>query len=161
MRVSLQPLMSSKRDTWNTPSAVLQRVFQLGPVGLDPCSNNSSIVGPNIAWEQAGLELPWSGYGLVYVNPPYGRAIKLWTAKMRYEALINNVEIVALLPCRTDTKWFQEDVYTAQKLCLWKGRLHFGDGPNPAPFPSVVAYWGSRGDLFADSFASAGIIVSP
>ena len=49
---------------------------------------------------------------------------------------------MALLPARTDTKWWG-DVMQATELRFIKGRLKFGGSKNCAPFPSVIAIWGT------------------
>lgn len=154
-------LMSSKRDSWNTPQVVLDYVrdFNGGRIGFDPCPNEHSIVNP-IGHTQGrdGLEMDWRGCGLVYVNPPYGRQIGKWVDRCRQVGY--GSEVVALLPVRTDAKWF-EGVWTADVLCFWRGRLRFMGAPSSAPFPSVVAYWGSRRYRFADVFEEVGRVVFP
>ena len=52
---------------------------------------------------------------------------------------------MALLPARTDTKWFHNYIYQqpSVELIFLKGRLKFGDGKNSAPFPSMLAIFSS------------------
>lgn len=50
--------------------------------------------------------------------------------------------VVALLPARTDTKWWRY-VMTATEIIFLDGRVKFGDSKNSAPFPSVIAIWGT------------------
>jgi hypothetical protein len=179
-------LFSSKADDWNTPPEVLARVRRVGPIMLDPCSNEHSVVRaainvmlPNPAWDAAplknmntdalliadGLEVDWleaSDGDLVFVNPPYGRALVKWTVKMAYEAA-RGCAILALIPMRTDTKWFHDHVLTADVMCCWRGRIHFlsnGGASGPATFPSVLPLW-TGGDTgravrFVEAFADAG-----
>jgi hypothetical protein len=157
-------LMSSARDSWNTPPEVLELVRRLGPIGLDPCSNAGSIVGASEEWRlergEDGLARPWALAGLVYVNPPYGREIGPWAQKMAAEGRAG-VEIVALLPARTDARWWQESVRTADALLFWRGRLRFLGAPSSAPFPSAVAYWGPRWLTFLSVFGERGHGVRP
>jgi site-specific DNA-methyltransferase (adenine-specific) len=44
------------------------------------------------------------------------------------------------LPARTDTRWFHDYCYANGRVTLkfLKGRLKFGDGTQPAPFPSML-----------------------
>jgi hypothetical protein len=157
--MSLQPLMTSTSEHWCTPAVVLDlvRKFNGGQIGLDPCSNEGSIVDARIAWTSGGLEEEWDGHGLVYCNPPYGRSLEYWTSKMSTEARVR-VEIIALLPARTDTAWF-DSVWTAQALRFWRGRLKFLGASSSAPFPSCLAYWGPRVFRFADVFEKRGHVV--
>lgn len=114
-----------------------------------------------------GLATPWDGVGndLIYCNPPYGRGIGAWVDKCR-EAAAAGETVIALLPARTDTRWFPWD---ADALCFWKGRLTFKGAPAPAPFPSVVAFWPgrafdrspNRAGAFILAFADAGPVVRP
>jgi hypothetical protein len=155
-------LMSSANPSWNTPPEVLDLVRKLGPIGLDPCSNPTSIVGARDAWEfnDDGLNRPWADHGIVYVNPPYGREIVWWVAKAEREARLG-AEIVALLPSRTDARWWQKHVTTADALVFWAGRLRFLGAPSSAPFPSAVAYWGPRWLTFLSVFGERGHGVRP
>jgi hypothetical protein len=55
----------------------------------------------------------------------------------------------ALLPARTDTKWFREYILGKAEIRFIKGRLKFGDSEHSAHFPSMTCVWkGSytRGD---------------
>ena len=75
----------------------------------------------------------------VFCNPPYGRAIKDWIRKCAEEASKPNTLVVALVPARTDTAWFHDYVYNkAREIRFIRGRLHFNDSRDAAPFPSMV-----------------------
>lgn len=157
-------LLTSKSEHWCTPPEFLVLVRDIDDIGLDPCSNVFSIVGAKKAFtlpKHDGLAESWQGEGLVFVNPPYGRALKHWVIKAVDEAS-KGAEIIMLTPARPDTKWFHEWILpTADALCFVKGRLKFIDGltgtkKNPATFPSLVSYWGPRADLFEAAFVDAG-----
>jgi hypothetical protein len=80
----------------------------------------------------------------VFLNPPYGREIAQWVAKAREEHEAEHARlIIALVPARTDTQWWHNDVAGAAHVWLLRGRLAFGDGSAPAPFPSAVVAWGA------------------
>lgn len=157
----LAPLMSSARGDWQTPDCVLERVRCVAPIGLDPCtapSNPTRAAGYYTPLSN-GLTQPWDGVGndLIYCNPPYGRGIGAWVDKCR-EAAAAGETVIALLPARTDTRWFPWD---ADALCFWSGRLTFKGAPAPAPFPSVLAFWGSDTVPFKLAFRDAGPVVYP
>ena len=137
-------------------------VRQLGPIELDPCSSGADAVGARIAYTKVddGLAIDWRVGGLVYVNPPYGRQIHFWTGKCVEQANMG-AEIIALVPARTDTGWFQECVlFHSTAICWWRGRITFMvDGvkaPAPAPFPSAVVYYGPCVDNFVSAFSGEG-----
>lgn len=158
-------MVSSKNEHWNTPESVLLPLRSMGPVLLDPCSNSSSIVNARTAYDGVtadGLTLSWQCGGLVYVNPPYGRKLKLWVKKCVNEAAIarennNNTEIVMLGPARTDTQVFQSSILpTAGSVLLWAGRITFLGAKAPSVFPSFLAYWGPNPAKFKIAFLGKG-----
>src|SRR6185503_18792450 len=98
-------LRPSGRVDWNTPSSLISAVYSFAGtdgIGLDPCSNPESVVHARVSWQlekgDDGLTRSWTGHGLVFVNPPYGRRIGRWTTKMRR----SGAEVIGLLPARTD-----------------------------------------------------------
>lgn len=162
MTTKINPgLMSSVSKDWNTPIEVLNRIRQFDVIGLDPCSNEDSIVDALIEWSlpgQDGLACNWLFCGLVYVNPPYGHQIMEWVRKMVNEASCG-AEIIALVPARTDAAWWQNFATQARAICFWRGRLRFLGADSSAPFPSAVLYWGDRVARFKEVFQSAGWVV--
>lgn len=68
---------------------------------------------------------------------------------------------VALVPARTDTRWFELARFSA--ACFWRGRIKFLDpdtdaARHPAPFPSAFLYWGPDKYKFASVFQKHGEI---
>jgi phage N-6-adenine-methyltransferase len=165
----LKPLLSSQDMTWRTPHGVLQLVRRVGEISLDPCSGEGSIVGAKVTLDGTadadGLSADWHALaegGLVYVNPPYGRAISSWVEKCAIEHLERGVEVILLTPSRTDTAWWHTGVRgCASAVCFWSGRITFLGAKHGAPFPSAVIYYGARVERFRTAFASAGWIVTP
>ena len=158
----LAPLMASDRGDWNTPWSIVSLVRQIAPIGLDPCSNAGSIVNAAVAVELGyadGLLYPWTDHGLVYVNPPYGRAIVPWCQRALDHKWRGDDQLVMLLPARTDTKWFQSLIHEASAACFWKGRLTFLGAPASAPFPSCLIYFGDHSERFAHTFSRYGWVV--
>lgn len=51
--------------------------------------------------------------------------------------------MVCLLPARTDTRWWRDYVMKASELRFISGRVKFGDSRTGAPFPSVIAIFGT------------------
>lgn len=149
-------------DTWQTPEGFLVRTRAVavdGRIGLDPCTtvDNPCDAIRFYTPHEDGLALSWVGRGLVYCNPPYGRALAPWAIKIATEAGLG-AEIVALTPSRTDTKWFSALWCAATAVCFWRGRLRFGGAKDPAPFPSLVWYFGANSARFDAAFGDAGIV---
>ncbi len=179
-------LFSSDRDDWNSPECAIAPALQLGPIELDPCSNAQSIVGACVEWRldrgEDGLRDDWFSngrHGVCWVNPPYGRDIVKWAGRM-FSFGRAGVQIVGLLPARTDTLWFQSFIARADALCFWRGRLEFGPAiadraqaslwasapaelapADPAPFPSVLPYFGDNRNAFRRAYESHGLVVFP
>jgi hypothetical protein len=175
-------MFSSEFDDWNTPDPVLVCVRRIAIIGLDPFGNEQSIVGARREFRltrgEDALLIDWRGHGLVFCNPPYGRALYACMRRIAHFAALG-VEIVTLVPHRTDAAWYQDHAGSVRAKCEWRGRLAHGRGvadrrqlqlmagaPPPAPaegevgapFPSVVLYHGPRVELFAAAFADAGEI---
>lgn len=171
-------------EHWCTPEPFLERVRRIAPIGLDPCSCPASRTRAELeiwlngtreqkSWatvEEArhvqiddGLAFDWAGHGLVYVNPPYGTEIQLWALCLEARAG-EGVEIVALLPSRTDARWWHNLTDCAQAGCFVKGRVQF-DNPPPGSdgggsnVPSFVGYWGHRPERFLEAFGDYGLCV--
>ena len=109
---------------------------EFGGFLLDVCANKSNAKCRRFYSEKDdGLAQPWSKRN--WMNPPYGKMIGKWIARADQEAQAGNTT-VALLPARTDTKYFHQHIYGKYELRFVKGRLKFGRSKNSAPFPSMV-----------------------
>ena len=160
-------MYSSKNPNWETPDEVLEVIQSYRPIRLDPCTTKEN---PTMAleWytpEDDGLSKNWEMEkgGLVYINPPYGRAIGKWVGKAVGENCSRpytqaiGAEIIMLLPARTDTSYWQYGVFpSANALCFVRGRIKFKGAKSGAPFPSAFAYFGDREDNFIEKFSSLG-----
>jgi hypothetical protein len=147
-------------DVWLTPPWLLE---PLGEFDLDP---SSPVERP---WPTAhhhytalddGLALPW--FGRVWLNPPYGRSIGRWLARMA-----RHNHGLALIFARTDTAAFHRCVWEVSTALLFiRGRVEFlrqdgtpmpkrRDGrPQNAAAPSVLCAYGSSD---ADVLAGCGL----
>jgi phage N-6-adenine-methyltransferase len=137
LRGSLEVMGSSRTDEWATPRDFFARLeAEFGPFDLDPCATPQNAKCTRYyTRKDDGLAQEW--YGRVFMNPPYGRAIGAWMQKA-WEASRNGAELVCcLVPARTDTRWWHDYAIRGEVRFL-AGRLRFGEGLNPAPFPSAV-----------------------
>jgi site-specific DNA-methyltransferase (adenine-specific) len=97
-------------------------------------------------WGEAGydgLHSAWKKCN--YINPPYGKEITNWI-KMAYHYYQKGSTCVLLIPSRTDTKWFHDYIMKADEIRFIKGRLHFNESKNSAPFPSCIVIFRGRKD---------------
>lgn len=137
----------SQSNEWATPQTFYDRLDKVFNFTLDPATDGHNAKCEKFYTEQDnGLEQDWGGE-TVFMNPPYGRAIKDWIAKARYEAEKPNTIVVGLIPSRTDTRYWHEHIFgVASEIIFVKGRLKFDDGKSGAPFPSAVIVWGKGGN---------------
>ncbi len=140
---------SSTSMKWQTPTEILGALYgAFGAFDLDPCSptaaRSSAPVKARVYYTAAddGLSLPW--HGVVFINPPYGRELGAWVAKAEAEVSCGNARLVAaLLPARTDTRYWHKHVAGNATVFFLRGRLTFGGADAAAPFPSALALWGA------------------
>ena len=151
---------SSESPEHYTPSVIIEAAIAcMGGIDLDPCSNSKETphvpAASHYTREDDGLTQEWRG--CVYMNPPYGREIDDWIAKLVSEYEAGNVtEAIALVPSRTDTQWWQR--LREYHVCLVSGRLKFIGNNDPAPFPSAVFYLGQNIGRFVYAFEELGDI---
>jgi phage N-6-adenine-methyltransferase len=145
----------STHHGWHTPRSLLERLYGVfGTFDLDPCSpfahRRRAPVRARVHFVPGddGLTLPW--FGTVFVNPPYGRVLRSWVEKAHSEVGKQRAgTVVALLPARTDTRWWHEHVAHQADVFILRGRLAFGAGDQAAPFPSALVLWGATDELRA------------
>jgi phage N-6-adenine-methyltransferase len=129
-------MFSSNNDMWSTPQHLFDVLNAEFNFDLDVCATEfdtkcSHFYSPEVD----GLKQEW--HGTCFMNPPYS-SVKTWIKKASYEFKEHKSTVVCLVPARTDTKWMQDYCCDADEIRLIKGRLHFNDGPNSAPFPSCI-----------------------
>lgn len=127
---------SSKTDLHSTPQPLFDSLNSEFNFTLDPCATSENAkCAIYFTKEQDGLSQFWAGH-TVFMNPPYGRAIRRWMQKA-YDATLYGATVVCLVPARTDTRWWHEVAMKGEVRFL-KGRLKFGEATRNAPFPSAV-----------------------
>ena len=137
-------MRSSLTDDWPTPRYVFDKLDEEFHFEIDVCADDRNHKAPiYFTKEIDGLKQEWKG--VCWMNPPYGRTIGDWVKKA-YESANRGGDgtiVVCLLPARTDTKWWRDYVMRASELRFISGRVKFGDSNTGAPFPSVIAIFGT------------------
>lgn len=134
-------LLSSKSQDWATPPDFFAALHARFAFTLDAAASAENAKCTHyFTPEQDGLSQNWGGQR-VWCNPPYGREIGKWVRKGYEEAQKPGTLVVMLLPSRTDTAWYH-DYCTRGVIRHLRGRLKFGDGSCPAPFPSMLVLFG-------------------
>jgi len=157
---------SSERSDYESPPDLIADLKTVFPFNLDVCASRPNVCKRFYSPQDNGLIKPW--YGLIWMNPPYGRHehIDQWTLRARIEARQLGCTVIALLPARTGTRWWHNSVPYADLCVFVKGRLRFHlPGGEPAPhsagFPSALVAWGDLTWLQADKLASYGWAIDP
>lgn len=127
---------------WATPVNLFNELNQEFCFTLDPCATpeNAKCARFYTAADN-GLSKSWANE-VVFMNPPYGRVIGDWVRKAYQEASENGAVVVCLIPSRTDTKYWHKYCMKANEIRFLEGRVSFGAGVGPAPFPSCIVVFG-------------------
>lgn len=138
-------MYSSKSDEWTTPKWLFDWLNGKFCFTLDAAATEeNALCRAFYTKEQDGLAQPWTA-SRVFVNPPYSQ-IGAWMNKCANEVRNGCPLVCALVPARTDTKWWHGAVMQADHIHFLKGRLKFGTGTGSAPFPSaLVFFFGLKG----------------
>lgn len=152
-------MFSKASDEWATPKAFFDSLSTEFDFCVDLAATRENRKCPLYVGPDNQLGGNWRDYltfpvnalltGLsddaaAWMNPPYSQC-RAFMAKAAADAKAG-CTIVALVPSRTDTRWWHEHVWNAAtrgyragvEVRFIKGRLKFGEGKNSAPFPSVV-----------------------
>ena len=132
-------LFTSNTNEWATPSDFFKELDKEFHFDLDPCSTDANAKCElHYTIDNDGLVQNWGGRR-VFCNPPYGRQISKWVAKCYEESRKPDTLVVLLIPARTDTAYFHDYIYhKAREIRFIRGRLHFNEAKQGAPFPSMI-----------------------
>jgi hypothetical protein len=144
------------RDTWTTPRKITRR---LGPVWLDPCSNERSKVEALRTFRldrgEDGLKLarfvPRNPPGIVFVNPPYSRdQVELWVEAYRH------TRFLFLLRYDPSTDWYKLLIKYTSIVAHPHFRVNFD------PPPGIVLEGGNHNNPFPHAlYARDAADISP
>lgn len=162
-------------QSWGTPPKYVNAIKQFwnGHIGLDPCSNEYSVVHADIEYllpKNDGLKEEWNSK-TIYVNPPYGSdrergtTIKDSLAKCVNSHKKYGADIIALVPVAPNTGHWKKFVFgQANAICfLYDTRLRFlengQDVGKGAPMACCLIYWGTDIERFMEHFLEYGATV--
>lgn len=133
-------VFSSLSKEWATPKAFFQGINAEFNFTLDVCASEKNAKCERFFDSTLnGLFRDWAPE-VCWMNPPYGPALGQWIRKAADEAA-KGATVVALVPARTDTRWWHDYALKATEIRFIKGRLYFDDGGGRATFPSVLVIW--------------------
>ena len=122
-------LFSSTKEDWATPQDFFDKLDEEFNFDLDPCADaENAKCKEYFTKEENGLLKDWGE----------------WILKCYEEAKKPGTVVVALIPARTDTRFFHDYIYHKAEIRFIKGRLKFGGCKDAAPFPSMVVIFGKE-----------------
>jgi phage N-6-adenine-methyltransferase len=137
---------SSKSNEWATPQWFFDQLDAEFHFTLDSCATaENTKCHKFISEDQDGLRQSW-GTETVFMNPPYGRAIRDWIAKA-YRSSLAGATVVCLIPARTETSYWHDFIFGKAEIRFVRGRIKFGGAKYNAPFPNAVVIYRPPGQL--------------
>jgi len=134
---NLSPI--KKNDEWSTPQDLFDKYNSLFNFTLDvSASDENNKCKKYFTKEIDGLNQSWKD-NRCWMNPPYSEVSK-WIKKADEESI--HAITVALVFAKTDTRWFHQHVYKKWEVEFIKGRIKFSNSKNPAPYPSMLIFFG-------------------
>lgn len=128
-----------RNGVWVTPKSFFEPLQKEFDLRVDAAASHDNAMLP-VFFQQGvrdAFEQDWSKLR-VWCNPPYGRSeIYKWVERC---ATGGADVVVALLPARTDTRWFHDFIYKKEnaEIRFVKGRIKFSGTTGAGKFPSMV-----------------------
>ena len=140
-------VFSKASDLWRTPPDLFAALDAEFDFGLDAAALPDGSDSLCLRWLFDAVRADWAplAWGrAIWVNPPYGKCRQFIAHATA--AASRGATVVALVPARTDTRWWFTHVWDGTlhrprpgvEVRFLKGRLKFSGSANSAPFPSVV-----------------------
>jgi phage N-6-adenine-methyltransferase len=152
---------------WQTPPELVTPVRRYfgGRIPFDAATapDNPCKARRFVTEEQDGLAMRWPAR--VWVNPPYGKALRLWLPKIAHEAELGS-EIITLIPCaRFEQYYYQFSMVQANAKCLIRKRVKFirpstGDRVAGNPYANMFVGFNVDEERFAEHFGHLGMCQS-
>lgn len=144
-------LFTSNKEDWETPQNFYDRLNAKYHFEWDlAASDDNAKCSCYFTSDENSLEYDWGGLsGNLFLNPPYGRELKLWVRKAANTKLKAKQNLVMLIPARTDTSYWHDYIFNHAEIKFLRGRLKFevgGISGDSAPFPSALVIYKGDGD---------------
>jgi phage N-6-adenine-methyltransferase len=155
----MNPIVFSSRSAeWTTPLAMFAALDVEFGFALDAAATpDNALCRRYFTRADDGLTRSWLP-GPVFLNPPYGYGIGRWIEKACDEAG-RGATVVALIPAKTETRWWHRWVMRAAEIRLIRGRMRFSGQTVNAPFPSAIVVW--RPGTHHPTFSAMDRILDP
>lgn len=159
-------VVGNKNVEWYTPPELLDLIYQVMDIDLDPASPYPATVLARRHYNKESNGLIKSWYGNVYLNPPYGRELAQWILKLCKEWEQSHIKnALVLVPNKTDTKWFSNLASYATCFCTITGRIKFvsnyHSSYNSGTFGNLLVLLSNDKEMvyrFVNTFSDLGFI---
>lgn len=132
-------------DEWGTPPNIFNFFDRHYHFDIDVAATKQNTKCKSY-WtkEDDGLKQTWGKGKTYWLNPPYSKTSD-WTKKANDSAKQGAI-IVALLPNRSATKWYSENIASTGAIIQLTGRVSFLNAQGEAmqgdaPFNSIIVIW--------------------
>jgi phage N-6-adenine-methyltransferase len=127
-----------RNGVWVTPHSFFDPIHAEFGLEIDAAASRDNAMLPRY-WDVGtdAFRQDWRDRR-IWCNPPYGRKeIYRWVKQC---ACGGATIVVALLPARTDTRWFHDFIYNKPgvEIRFIKGRIKFSGTTGAGKFPSMV-----------------------
>ena len=134
----MRQIVDNRNGVWVTPKEFFSPLHREFSFEIDAAASRDNAMLPRY-WtaETDAFKQDWHDR-IVWCNPPYGRKdIYRWVKQC---ATGGATLVCALLPARTDTKWFHDFCYQKPnvEIRFIKGRIRFSESKGSGLFPSIV-----------------------
>jgi phage N-6-adenine-methyltransferase len=110
-------------SNWSTPADLFNELAHEFIFTLDCCAESWNAKCQRYFTEKDdGLSQDWET-NVVFMNPPYGKALNDWMKKA-YESSLKGATVVCLVPAATDTAWWH-DYAMKGEIRFLRGRPRF------------------------------------
>lgn len=127
-----------RNGVWVTPRDFFEPLRKEFGLNVDAAASSDNAMLPKF-WDidHSAFDQDWRGMR-VWCNPPYARNVIYGWVKQC--ATGGASVVVALLPARTDTRWFHDFIYKRRgvEIRFVKGRIKFSGTTGAGKFPSMV-----------------------
>lgn len=111
-------LFTSNKEDWETPQDFYDQLNAKYHFEWDlAASDDNAKCSCYFTRDDNSLEQDWEGLsGNLFLNPPYGRELKLWVKKAATTGLKDKQKLVMLIPSRTDTSYWHDYVFNHAEI---------------------------------------------
>jgi site-specific DNA-methyltransferase (adenine-specific) len=143
------------KNCYGTPFWLFDKLDEEFRFNVDVCASKENHKHYYYYTEkQDGLSIDWfkdvsdrtNEQPSCFMNPPYGRGLTNKWLKKGYEESLKGCIVVCLIPSRTSTLWWHDNIPKASQIRFLKGRVKFIGAEAGAKFPNAVVVYNRFGN---------------